>query len=159
MNVSTRTVISASAIFSVICIYDFATRVYIQTEIKEYQKDKILVPKVLKSAGVPEDLSSVLAEYKSGNKHDNKESNTAAGETGFLANFKFSLIAIYQKAGQYTALLTVEASKDQPARMIKMSKETVYSEVSVQQIDQKFVVLAYQQQTIRLRLFEKSGSK
>jgi hypothetical protein len=69
------------------------------------------------------------------------------------------LIAIYQKSGQYTAIVAVENLKDQQTETIKMNAATIYSDVSVQQLEQKFIVLAHQQQTIRLRLFEKSGSK
>ncbi len=159
MNVTLRTVFSISLILGMLCVFDFVTRVHIQSDVKNYQQNDHSIPKLLKSSGAPDDLVALLARYQSGKGGTVAGQGAAAGESGSLADYRFSLLAIYQKSGQYTAVLSVEGVKGQPAELIKMNKATVYSEIVVKQLEQKFIVLAHQQQTIRLRLFEKSGSK
>jgi hypothetical protein len=159
MSAKSRTLLTICAVLCMLGSWDFITRVHISSAAKKYQENEVVIPPVFNSSGVPEDLATVIAGYHSGAQQKGKQQTVATGESGALANFRFSLIAIYQKSGQYTAVVAVENLKDQQTETIKMNAATIYSDVSVQQLEQKFIVLAHQQQTIRLRLFEKSGSK
>ena len=159
MSAKSQMVVLVSVVMCMLGGWDFATRVYISSTEKKYQENDVDIPPLFSSSGVPKDLAAAIAGYQSGGEQKGKHQSAAAGESGSLADFRFSLMAIYQKSGEYTAVLAVERLKDQQTETVKMNATTIYSDVSVQQLEQKFIILAHQQQTIRLRLFEKSGSK
>ncbi len=154
MNKSAIVITAAATI--VFCAVDFFGRVYLDVEAKERQALESFTASVIQPQAIPAELQEKLAQLKSSPAEDEKQQKL---DSAVLSQYKFTLLAIFFQEGQHTAVLSAKDTKTNKDEMIKLTQGGQYSGITAASVQQKIIEMQYQQQSIKLRLFDNVSSQ
>jgi hypothetical protein len=150
-----------SAILITICCLavifsaDFFSRVYLEVDAKDLQMTETPPPQVIHPKVVPAKLKEQIANLKSpGNGETTQTQNF---DSAVLSQYKFTLLAIFLKSGQHTAVMSAKDIKNNKDEIIKLKEGDRYFDISVSHVQGKLVEMQYHEQSIKLRLFDNSS--
>lgn len=155
MNKSAIVITAASLIL--FCAVDFFSRVYLNVTAKEPQALESFSAAVIHPKAIPAELQEKLAQLKSSPAEDEQQQKKL--DSAVLSQYKFTLLAIFFQSGKHTAVLSAKDIKTNKDEMIKLTQGEQYSGITAASVEQKIIEMQYQQQSIKLRLFDNVSSQ
>ncbi|OBP15322.1 hypothetical protein A5320_08130 [Rheinheimera sp. SA_1] len=134
---------------------DFFSRIYLDVDAKDLQMTEASIPEVVVPTAIPAELKKLIANFKSSTKGENAQSQNF--DSAVLAQYKFTLLAIFFKSGQYTAVMSAKDIKNNKDEIIKLMEGEQYSGISVSRVQGKLVEMQHHDRSIKLRLFDNSS--
>ncbi|MBU2225656.1 MAG: hypothetical protein KKB00_16625 [Gammaproteobacteria bacterium] len=152
---------SKSAILITICFLavifsvDFFSRVYLDIDARDLPMTVTSVPEVVRPKAIPATLKEEVANLKSPASDEN--TRTQNFDSAVLSQYKFTLLAIYLKSGQHTAVMSARDIKNNKDEIIKLKEGEQYFDISVSHVQGKLVEMHHHEQSIKLRLFDNTS--
>jgi hypothetical protein len=156
MNSAKITIFAMSLVMLIFCFTDFYSRVYTPFEFSERSLSSGVVDMGVVERNLSPELQRKLDNYLLPLQASAESSGEGQLDRATLANYNFSLVAIYFKQNNYTAVVSALNILTKKSEMVRFTKGMQFDDVTVVSLDRQSIQLQFQQQIVNLRLFEVS---